>query len=1101
MFFYSMISFSQEGNLWRPFFEQAINFNENNEYVAAEEQFNKAQQLLLDEFGLNDNTIASYCHILYRRASNLFLIDGVQDSSYKYFKELYDLSQKLVDSISGEWFRTESTIMLSTIDLGNGNIRECCELLENEKQNVDKLNVETRLPHKYYFYKNLAETYNFLLVNLIHGKVNDYQFLCSPYVIIRDASFYNEYITVYKELVDLSVRYNKGNIKKLTEDYMLLASHCRIPDDDYLAYITFEKAFSLWDSYEKHNDIMYFKLCKEYLSYKNKSALHLLPTAEEKTIKEFDSYITNDSAFQYLSDIDLMDFYSVRIQDESLEFSQKRIYIKRMCDDLAKTDNFLILSHICNCSPEEESLVSINNLKILIKYLSLSSVLYYELGENSMADLLLNKAKFFSLRLPAGDRLLLEELNNAIAISAESIGDMETYYNYNAVNLTCKVAKGILPSDKEYLIFAKHGNIDEKITNLTNGINMFGTGKYDKDLLAFYIGLAEVYFESKNYSLSDENIAIADSISKLMTRDDNPIPFTLASDLLLCKAKSAFFKGDISNSQIQAKKSYEYSMNIDAVDFLAELYADNTKELDSIVSVQYRHTYSFILENYPFLSERERITFSQSKEFQWFESVSKYADRHLDDTLLLSIAYNSALYSKGINLFVSTVITDKARRNEENTTKENLNRYIELSTEHINDTSERTRNNRRFYLDILEKDMQRSSGVSPRLIEEHLGDWKKISSNLSDNEVAIEFVEYCPICNSELCDYYLSALYITSNSYPQLFRICKLSEIESIKDKFKYDAVDELSKIYDVIWKPILKETCNANKIWFSPSQNLYQINIEAALPDSIETHRVSSTRNLLSINDIPDYSKITLFGGLNYNEANDDVSDEIPNHTACNIIRGSNIVEERVGFSYLKGSLKEVVAAEKILSPINPNIQKYIDIYGTEKRFKSLSGTGVSLLHIATHGFYLENTDNISNVGNSIMRKSGLFMSGAKAIWKGMDENYFGDDGILLSEEIEKIDFSKLNMVVLSACGTGLGNPTNDGVYGLQRAFKEAGAQTIIMSLWNVDDNATALMMETFYQELIKTNSKYKAFKIAQKTIREKYEDPYYWAAFIMLD
>ena len=92
LFFYSMISFSQEGNLWRPFFEQAINFNENNEYVAAEEQFNKAQQLLLDEFGLNDNTIASYCHILYRRASNLFLIDGVQDSSYKYFKELYDLS-------------------------------------------------------------------------------------------------------------------------------------------------------------------------------------------------------------------------------------------------------------------------------------------------------------------------------------------------------------------------------------------------------------------------------------------------------------------------------------------------------------------------------------------------------------------------------------------------------------------------------------------------------------------------------------------------------------------------------------------------------------------------------------------------------------------------------------------------------------------------------------------------------------------------------------------------------------------------------------------------------------------------------------------------
>ena len=120
--------------------------------------------------------------------------------------------------------------------------------------------------------------------------------------------------------------------------------------------------------------------------------------------------------------------------------------------------------------------------------------------------------------------------------------------------------------------------------------------------------------------------------------------------------------------------------------------------------------------------------------------------------------------------------------------------------------------------------------------------------------------------------------------------------------------------------------------------------------------------------------------------------------------------------------------------------------------------------------------------------------MSGAKAIWKGVNEKYTGDDGILLSEEVENLDFSKLNLVVLSACGTGLGNPTNDGVYGLQRAFKKAGAQTIIMSLWNVDDNATALMMETFYQELVKTNSKHQAFRKAQEAVREKYETPYYY-------
>ena len=198
---------------------------------------------------------------------------------------------------------------------------------------------------------------------------------------------------------------------------------------------------------------------------------------------------------------------------------------------------------------------------------------------------------------------------------------------------------------------------------------------------------------------------------------------------------------------------------------------------------------------------------------------------------------------------------------------------------------------------------------------------------------------------------------------------------------------------------------------------------------------------------------------------------------------------------------MNEVISANKILSHINTDIQLFVDKDGTEEQFKNLSGIGISLLHVATHGFYIKNSDKVSNIGNRVMRKSGLFMSGAKTIWKGEKENYCGDDGILLSEEIEVLDFSKLNLVILSACGTGLGNPTNDGVYGLQRAFKKAGAQTIIMSLWNVDDNATALMMETFYKELVNTKSKRKAFQKAQSTVREKYEDPYYWAAFIVLD
>ena len=294
--FYSTLSFSQEGNLWSAFFERAISLNENNEYDEAVEQVRKAQQLLLKEFGLNEITYSTYCHILYRRAHNLFLIDGMQDSSYVCFKELYDLSKTPIDTVSGNWFRVESMIMLSTIDLERGNIRECCALLESEKQMIDNLDFETRLPHKYYYYKNLTKAYNCVIVNLIPGKESDYQFLNSQYVIVRDGSFYEEHIAAYKELVNLSQRFNKGDVSKITEDLTLLAEHYRIPDDDYLALETFERAFSMWNAIEDHADINYLRLCKAYLKYKSKSIFHLESNEEQIIVKEYDSIITKEGA-------------------------------------------------------------------------------------------------------------------------------------------------------------------------------------------------------------------------------------------------------------------------------------------------------------------------------------------------------------------------------------------------------------------------------------------------------------------------------------------------------------------------------------------------------------------------------------------------------------------------------------------------------------------------------------------------------------------------------------------------------------------------------------------------------------------------------------
>ena len=110
-------------------------------------------------------------------------------------------------------------------------------------------------------------------------------------------------------------------------------------------------------------------------------------------------------------------------------------------------------------------------------------------------------------------------------------------------------------------------------------------------------------------------------------------------------------------------------------------------------------------------------------------------------------------------------------------------------------------------------------------------------------------------------------------------------------------------------------------------------------------------------------------------------------------------------------------------------------------------------------------------------------------------------DDGILKAKEICNLNFQNVNLVVLSACKSGLGEVSRDGVYGLQRAFKKAGVKSIVMSLWAIDDSVTQDFMVYFYKGLASGLSKAKALLQEKMLIREKYPHSNDWTAFVLLD
>lgn len=573
-----------------------------------------------------------------------------------------------------------------------------------------------------------------------------------------------------------------------------------------------------------------------------------------------------------------------------------------------------------------------------------------------------------------------------------------------------------------------------------------------------------------------------------------------------------------------------------SIDNLSELYfcINDTIKLNNTIidaSNKYREMVITDFSNYTSV-ERANVINGMGRFFDWLFPLVCYYN---GQPTLYSELYNALLLRKGIllnsEIEFSRLIRESgnsalvSKYNELLANKSILNKQYQLPVEQ-----------RRFDIDSLKHIINEEEDYLVLASKEYgeytqnfRTNWKDIRNKLNDDELAVEFVVFDDTCKNRNRIYYALVINNQSES-PDFVPLCTETQIQSV-----LDGEDNNNELYKLFWYPIFNNRKNIKTVYFSPSGIINNIGIEYIpinnyenISDKYAIYRLSSTREIIEKRK-PTYKSAALFGGLEYSVDTDVL---LSQNMKSEVVASSSVMYRglldslavRNSFEPLYNTRTEVSEIGQTLKQRELEVSIYSGTYGTEESFKMLSGKGLNLIHLATHGMYIgasEAETKRKNTNLSFIQldendrgfvqeemslsRSFLVMSGGDMLPNHKDVPENMEDGILTSSEISKLDLRGLDLVVLSACQTALGDVDNEGVYGLQRGFKKAGANTILMSLDKVDDEATKILMVEFYKNLMAGKSKYQSLKDAQHYLRRvengKYDDPKYWASFIMLD
>ncbi|HBS87451.1 MAG TPA: hypothetical protein DEA97_12890 [Bacteroidales bacterium] len=551
-------------------------------------------------------------------------------------------------------------------------------------------------------------------------------------------------------------------------------------------------------------------------------------------------------------------------------------------------------------------------------------------------------------------------------------------------------------------------------------------------------------------------------------------------------------------------------------------------------------TFWLLKDNFSTMSEDDKELYLERTKSIFNDINSFYINYPGYNDSLSGTCYNNELILKGLLLKSTQTILDAVYTSQDTALK---NTYFLLKQ--YRDQATSLQGSEEISRDSLIADFENKANEQERKLVKLSSEfaniqnlfnykWEDVQKNLKPNEAAIEFVSFTQGINNDTTVY--AALLITSESKkPASIKLFEDSQLQKIINAHKGDDYQKVSKLYgtnqninnelyNLIWQPLEQHLTGIKTVFFAPVRVLNKISFSALgdgkqlLCDKYNLQQVSSTGKLINQEPFSLQGNLTaaVFGGIDFNPD----SAETQNLASL--------------WQYLPGTLSEKENVQKQLKKKKVAVKGFAGKEATEPAFKSLyaeNGASPDILHIATHGFFYpdpeqvkkEKTDATERGGTvetgdiafrgatgcatwqfvenkNPMMRSGLALAGANRVWT-QEWGRTDDEGVLTALEVSHLNMKNTDLVVLSACETGLGDiKGSEGVYGLQRAFKMAGVKYIIMSLWQVPDKETQEFMTLFYSKLLKIKDVRNAFVETQKEMRAKY-DPYFWGAFVLVE